>query len=82
MQKLAAEGVGELMVEAGSGLNGALLQQGLVDEIVLYLAPCLIGNSAKGLFDLPELSSLSNKTTLSLGDIRQVGRDVRLTLSL
>jgi diaminohydroxyphosphoribosylaminopyrimidine deaminase/5-amino-6-(5-phosphoribosylamino)uracil reductase len=82
MQKLAAEGVGELMVEAGAGLNGALLQQGLVDEIVLYLAPCLIGNSAKGLFDLPELSSLSNKATLSLGDIRQVGRDVRLTLSL
>lgn len=81
MKKLAAEGVGELMVEAGAGLNGALLEAGLVDELVVYLAPCVIGNSAQGLFDLPELSSLSNKINLKLTDLRQVGQDVRLTFS-
>jgi diaminohydroxyphosphoribosylaminopyrimidine deaminase/5-amino-6-(5-phosphoribosylamino)uracil reductase len=81
MKKLAAEGVGELMVEAGAGLNGALLEAGLVDELVVYLAPCVIGNFAQGLFDLPELSSLNNKINLKLTDLRQVGLDVRLMFS-
>lgn len=82
MKRLADEGVGELMVEAGSGLNGALLEAGLVDELVVYLAPCLIGNAAQGLFDLPELTSLSNKINLKLGDLRQVGQDIRLMFTL
>lgn len=82
LAKLAENGVGELMVEAGAGLNGALLQAGLIDELVLYLAPCLIGNAARGLFDSSELSSLQDKQELSLVDLRQVGRDVRLTFRL
>ena len=55
-------------MEAGAGLNGALLQAGLVDEIVLYLAPYLAGDAARGLFAWPALQSLDDK--LPLADAR------------
>lgn len=78
MAQLGQRGINELHVEAGAGLNGALLQAGLVDELLLYLAPCLIGNEARGLFDLPALASLAGKPTLSVRDVRAVGADIRL----
>ncbi|MFC3531060.1 bifunctional diaminohydroxyphosphoribosylaminopyrimidine deaminase/5-amino-6-(5-phosphoribosylamino)uracil reductase RibD [Vogesella facilis] len=80
LRELAAAGINELMVEAGAGLHGALLQAGLVDEIVLYLAPYLAGDAARGLFDWPALSSLDDKLALQLLDLRMVGRDLRLQL--
>lgn len=80
LQQLAQQGINELMVEAGAGLNGALLQAGLVDEIVLYLAPSLAGTDARGLFAWPALSSLADKIALQIVDTRMVGRDLRLVL--
>ena len=53
LQVLAEREVNELMVEAGATLNGALLNAGLVDELILYLAPVLMGDAARGLFVLP-----------------------------
>ena len=82
MAALAARGVGELMVEAGAGLGGALIAAALVDELVLYLAPCLIGDAARGLFAWPELQSLADKQQLVWRDARQVGADMRLTLGV
>lgn len=78
LQELARRGINELHVEAGGRLNGALLQAGLVDEILLYLAPCLIGEAASGLFVLPELLKLESKRQLAVQDLRMIGGDLRL----
>ncbi|WP_189530878.1 bifunctional diaminohydroxyphosphoribosylaminopyrimidine deaminase/5-amino-6-(5-phosphoribosylamino)uracil reductase RibD [Paludibacterium paludis] len=75
---LAQRGINHLMVEAGAGLNGALLRAGLVDDIVLYLAPALAGDAARGLFAWPALEDLADKTPLTVRDVRMVGRDIRL----
>jgi diaminohydroxyphosphoribosylaminopyrimidine deaminase/5-amino-6-(5-phosphoribosylamino)uracil reductase len=77
---LAGRGVNHLLVEAGAGLNGALLRAGLVDEIVLYLAPSLAGDAARGLFGWPALEDLAQKQVLHIDDVRRVGPDVRFRL--
>ena len=77
---LAQRGVNELHVEAGAGLNGALLAAGLVDEWVAYLAPMAAGDSARGLFDHPPLMTLAEAARFHLSDVRAVGNDLRLTL--
>ena len=82
MQELGRRGINELHVEGGLRLNGALLAAGLVDEMVLYLAPCLIGNSARGMFDLPALESLTGKKNMNIRDLRMVGTDVRVLARL
>ncbi len=82
LQKLASRGINHLMVEAGAGLNGALVRAGLVDEIILYLAPALAGDAARGLFAWPALNDLAEKTLLTITDVRMVGVDVRMTLTL
>jgi len=79
---LASRGVNHLMVEAGAGLNGALMRASLVDEIVLYLAPALAGDAARGLFAWPALEDLADKQQLRIDDVRMVGPDVRFNLSL
>lgn len=75
---LARRGVNEVHAEAGFKLNGSLLREGLVDEVLLYLAPCLIGHAASGLFNLPELTALDGKRRLQIRDLRQVGEDIRV----
>ena len=82
MVLLAEWGINELLVEAGSGLNGALIAAGLVDEMILYLAPHLLGNQAVGMFDLSELTNLIQKQTLKLRDVRMIGHDVRIIARL
>ena len=78
LAELARRGVNEVTVEAGARLNGALLQAGLVDEIVLYLAPILLGDKARGLFDLPELTAMADKRPLRITDVSRIGEDYRL----
>jgi len=82
LQELARRGINEVHVEGGARLNGALLAAGLVDEILLYLAPCLLGNSARGLFDLPVLESLDGKQRLALRELRMLGADLRVVARL
>ena len=78
MMELGRRGINEVHVEGGSRLNGALLVAGLVDEFLIYLAPCLIGHSARGLFNIPALESLADKAQLSIRDLRMLGSDVRI----
>jgi diaminohydroxyphosphoribosylaminopyrimidine deaminase/5-amino-6-(5-phosphoribosylamino)uracil reductase len=78
LEELGRRGVNEVHAEAGFKLNGSLLREGLVDELLLYLAPCLIGHQASGLFNLPELTTLAGKRLLQVRDLRQVGEDIRL----
>lgn len=78
LRRLAEMECNEVLVEAGSGLNGALLVAGLVDEFVIYMAPCLLGNSARGMFSLPLLENTQQRVALQLTDVRMVGDDLRI----
>jgi diaminohydroxyphosphoribosylaminopyrimidine deaminase/5-amino-6-(5-phosphoribosylamino)uracil reductase len=78
LEELGRRGINEVHAEAGFKLNGSLLREGLVDELLLYLAPCLIGHDASGLFNLPELTTLSGKRLLQIRDLRQLDEDIRL----
>ncbi|HET7775998.1 MAG TPA: bifunctional diaminohydroxyphosphoribosylaminopyrimidine deaminase/5-amino-6-(5-phosphoribosylamino)uracil reductase RibD [Azospira sp.] len=82
LQELGRRGINELHGEGGAGLNGALLTAGLVDELLLYLAPTLLGNPALGLFGLPELTSLDEQKRLVWHEVRQVGGDLRILARL
>ncbi|MCQ8104618.1 bifunctional diaminohydroxyphosphoribosylaminopyrimidine deaminase/5-amino-6-(5-phosphoribosylamino)uracil reductase RibD [Methylomonas sp. SURF-2] len=75
---LARQQINTVWVEAGASLNGALLQTELVDEWLLYVAPCILGDSARGLFRFPELHRMEDKVKLELLDSRQIGPDLRL----
>lgn len=75
---LAQRGINEVHGEAGGRLNGALLQAGLVDELLLYLAPTLLGDAARGLFHLPELTELSGRRDMRIVDLCRCGEDIRL----
>lgn len=78
LRYLAAIGCNEVLVEAGSTLNGALLKADLVDELILYFAPQLLGDMARGMAQLGELSSLDQRVELQWQDVRQVGHDLRI----
>jgi diaminohydroxyphosphoribosylaminopyrimidine deaminase/5-amino-6-(5-phosphoribosylamino)uracil reductase len=79
MQYLARLEVNELHLEAGARLSGAMLDAGLVDELVIYMAPHLMGDTARGLFHLPGLEKMAQRIRLQLRDIRAVGEDWRIT---
>ena len=80
MLELGRREINEVMTEAGRTLNGSLLMAGLVDEMIMYLAPTLLGDTAQGLFDLGELKDMSQRLDLTIQDIRMVGGDLRLRL--
>jgi len=79
MEFLAGQQINELLVEAGAVLNGALLDEGLVDEYIIYMAPCILGDQGRGLFMLPGLQQMADKKQLKLRDVRQIGQDLKLT---
>ncbi|MHB0984755.1 MAG: bifunctional diaminohydroxyphosphoribosylaminopyrimidine deaminase/5-amino-6-(5-phosphoribosylamino)uracil reductase RibD [Sulfuricella sp.] len=78
LDELGRRGLNEVTVEAGRGLNGALVRQGLVDEFVVYLAPLLLGDRARGMFDLPELVAMEGRRELRIAGVAMVGRDLRV----
>lgn len=82
MTELARRGLNEVHVEAGFKLNGSLVAAGVVDELVIYLAPSLIGESGRGMFNLPELTDLAARAQLAIRDVRQVGADLRIVARL
>jgi diaminohydroxyphosphoribosylaminopyrimidine deaminase/5-amino-6-(5-phosphoribosylamino)uracil reductase len=82
VNELGRRGVNELMVEGGARLNGALLTAGLVDELLVYQAPLLIGEVGRGMFDLPELTHLGNAFRLEVVERRALGPDIFLRARL
>ncbi|RTL57876.1 MAG: bifunctional diaminohydroxyphosphoribosylaminopyrimidine deaminase/5-amino-6-(5-phosphoribosylamino)uracil reductase RibD [Rhodocyclaceae bacterium] len=78
LEELARRGVNEVMAEAGFKLNGSLLREGCVDELLIYQAPVLLGDAARGMFNLPELTELSGKRELKVLERRMVGDDLRI----
>jgi diaminohydroxyphosphoribosylaminopyrimidine deaminase/5-amino-6-(5-phosphoribosylamino)uracil reductase len=77
MQELGARGINELHVEAGFKLNGSLLRQGLVDELLLYTAPSLLGGG-RPMFDFPVVSQLEDRLQFEIRSADRVGPDLRL----
>lgn len=78
MRELARRELNEVQVEAGYKLNGSLLGAGLVDELLLYLAPSILGDSACAMFNLPELTDLGQKRLVQFADVQTIGSDLRI----
>ena len=77
-RELARREINEVHVEAGFRLNGSLVREGCVDELLVYFAPGLIGDKALGMFELPELTELSGRRALKIHDVRMIGPDIRV----
>lgn len=78
LSHLANNEVNEVMVEGGDGLNGALMAHNLIDELVIYYAPKLMGSDAKGMFALPTLHAMQDVISLDVEEVRQFGNDIRV----
>ena len=78
LDKLGQLEINEVLLETGANLSGTMLQAGLIDELVIYMAPVLMGDQARGLFRLPGLDSMADKIALHIEEIRAVGQDWRI----
>lgn len=74
--------VNEVLLETGATLSGAVLRAGLIDELVIYMAPKLMGDGARGLFRLPGLDTMDATIGLTIADVRAVGDDWRITATV
>lgn len=79
MRRLAELEFNELLVEAGPALNGALLEAGLIDELIVYMASDVLGSDARGMFATSELTEISQRFAFELSESRRVGEDLRLS---
>ncbi|MES9885030.1 MAG: bifunctional diaminohydroxyphosphoribosylaminopyrimidine deaminase/5-amino-6-(5-phosphoribosylamino)uracil reductase RibD [Sedimenticola sp.] len=79
VKHLAGQEINEVLIEAGATLAGAALAAGIVDELVIYAAPHLMGDGGRGLFHLPGLERMQDRIELEFSDVRMVGRDLRIT---
>jgi diaminohydroxyphosphoribosylaminopyrimidine deaminase/5-amino-6-(5-phosphoribosylamino)uracil reductase len=78
LRELGRRGVNEVLAEAGTRLNGSLLREDCVDELLIYQAPILIGDAGRGMFGLAELADLAGVTRLNIIERRAVGADFRI----
>jgi diaminohydroxyphosphoribosylaminopyrimidine deaminase/5-amino-6-(5-phosphoribosylamino)uracil reductase len=78
MRELARRELNEIHVEAGFKLNGSLVAAGVVDELLVYLAPSLIGASGRGMFALPAIEELAQRRHLAWRDVQRLGGDLRV----
>ncbi len=79
LELLGGRQINEVLIEAGPTLAGAALAAGVIDELVLYAAPHLMGDAARGLFHLPGLVTMDDRVGLRITDLRMVGEDIRIT---
>ena len=82
LSHLASVEINEVMVEGGEGLNGALLAQNLINELLIYYAPKLMGSAGKGMFAMPPFTHMNQALNLQILDVRQIGTDIRLRAKL
>ena len=78
LQELGRRGINELHVEAGFKLNGSLVREGCVDEFLLYVNPSFLGDSAQGMVNLSEMTSLDQRVRLALRSVDRIGDDLRI----
>lgn len=82
MRFLGEQEINDVLLESGATLAGAMMEQGLVDELIVYQAPHLMGSDGRGLFLLPGISQMADRIDLRVTDLRQVGQDIRITARL
>lgn len=82
LAELGRRGINELHVEGGFKLNGSLLREGCVDELLVYLNPSLLGDSAQGMVNLAEMSSLEQRVPLKVRSVDRIGEDLRIIARL
>jgi diaminohydroxyphosphoribosylaminopyrimidine deaminase/5-amino-6-(5-phosphoribosylamino)uracil reductase len=80
LDRLGHREINELWVEAGARLAGRLLDESLVDELVLYMAPKLLGANARPLADITGVQQLTDVRRLAIFETRQIGEDLRIRL--
>ena len=78
LKVLAEVQINDVWVEAGPTLNGALLQSGLMDELIVYQAASVLGADARGMFEIQSFDDMKQRPEFELTDIRKVGADLRL----
>ena len=71
--------VNEVLLETGATLAGSMLEAGLIDEIIVYIAPVLMGHGARALFQLPAIAAMTERIPLEFSDVRTIGQDFRIT---
>ena len=76
---MAAEQCNEVLFECGGVLAGSLVHQGLCDELVIYIAPKMMGSSARSLLSMPEIDTMGDLFNVNVTDIRVIGDDIRVT---
>lgn len=79
---LTKRGLNDILIESGAHLAGAFIEQNLVDELILYQAPKLIGGDGKNLVEMPSVNKLSEAKSLSITDVRKIGCDIRITAKI
>jgi len=82
LQELGRRGINDVLAEAGTRLNGSLLREACVDELLIYQAPILLGDAARGMFGLAELTDLAGALRLNIIERRCVGTDFRIRARL
>ncbi len=80
-QDMAKREINEVHSECGQSLAGALMKQGLVDELVIYMAPTILGQQARGAFDIGELVDMNEQLRCNINEVRNIGDDLRITLT-
>ena len=79
-EHLASIEINNVLVEAGPRMNGALLELNLIDELIIYMAPCILGPDAIDMFDSPVIKKLSDRYSFTVKDLTSIGPDMKITL--
>ena len=79
-EHLASIEINNVLVEAGPRINGALLELNLIDELIIYMAPCILGPDAIDMFDSPVIKKLSDRYSFAIKDLTSIGPDMKITL--
>ncbi len=82
LERLAECEINEVLLEAGPTLTGAMLQAGLIDEMVVYMAPKLLGTEARGFCHVPGLARLADAKAMRMTDVRRIGADLKVCLAV
>ena len=81
LKKLGEMGINNLLLEAGSGLNGAMTEAGLIDEFIIYTAPLILGSDANPMIEIP-LKKMSEKIKLNIVEVSQIGCDIKIRATI
>ena len=80
--ELAKRGFNDVLIESGAKLTGAFIEQNIVDELILFQAPKLMGANSKSLLNIPTITALADAKKVTFTDVRMIGKDIRITAKI